>query len=181
MQIEAVLERLSLIIERVAAVMLAAITILVVVSAAGRYLFSMPIPDAFDLSRLLIGAAIMWGFASVGYRGSHIKVELFADMLPPAFQRAVNLFAWGVLLVFTVLLCWKMGARVLSAQASGEATMDLRLSAWPVMALIWGGVLVSIFTILARLILIATGRGTLDAYEKLELDEAGLDNEPRHG
>lgn len=180
MQFEAVLERLSLIIERVAAVMLAAITVLVVASAIGRYLFATPIPDAFDLSRLLIGAAIMWGFASVGYRGSHIKVELFAEMLPARIRRVVDLFAWTALLLFTGLLCWKMLARVMSARTSGEATMDLRLDAWPVMALIWAGVCVSLFTILARLILIATGRGSLDAFEKLERETAPGDGQS-HG
>jgi C4-dicarboxylate transporter, DctQ subunit len=172
MQIESVLEKLSLFIERIAAIMLAAITILIVASAIGRYLFTAPIPDAFDLSRLLIGAAIMWGFASVGYRGSHIKVELFAEMLPDRYRRAVDLFAWTVLLIFTVLLCWKMLGRVLSAQASGESTMDLRLAAWPIMAVIWAGVGVSIFTILARLVLVAMGRGGLDAFEKLETETA---------
>ncbi len=179
MQLEAVLERLSLIIERVAAVMLAAITVLVVASAIGRYLFTAPIPDAFDLSRLLIGAAIMWGFASVGFRGSHIKVELVAEMLPARLQRFVDLFAWSVLLLFTCLLSWKMLGRVMSAQASGEATMDLRFAAWPVMALIWAGVCVSIFTVAARLILIANGRGSLDAYEKIDFSESERGGEKR--
>lgn len=181
MQIETVLERLSLVIERVAAVMLAAITVLVVASAIGRYLFAAPIPDAFDVSRLLIGAAIMWGFASVGYRGSHIKVDLIVEMLPERFRRIVDLFAWTVLLVFTGLLCWKMLARVMSARASGEATFDLRIAAWPIMALIWAGVCVSIFAILARLVLIATGRGGLDAYESLEADEAAREDRQSHG
>lgn len=180
MNFESVLERLSLVIERVAAVMLAAITILVVASAIGRYLFTTPIPDAFDLSRLFIGAAIMWGFASVGYRGSHIKVGLFAEMMPARIQRVVDLFAWSVLLAFTGLLCWKMLTRVLSAQASGETTMDLRIAAWPAMALIWAGVCVSVFTILARIVLIATGRGSLDSYESLEHEIAREDGQ-NHG
>ena len=49
------LERLSLGIEKVAAVLLAAITVIVVASAVGRYGFARPIPDAFDVSRLLPG------------------------------------------------------------------------------------------------------------------------------
>jgi TRAP-type C4-dicarboxylate transport system permease small subunit len=62
----AAIERAMLIVERIAAVMLGVITLLIVVSAIGRYLVAVPVPDAFDVSRLLIGAAIMWGFASVG-------------------------------------------------------------------------------------------------------------------
>ncbi len=91
--------------------MLGLITVLVVVSAAGRYLFAWPIPDAFDLSRLLLGAAIMWGFATVGYRGTHIKVDFVAEMLGPRTRRVIDPFAWTVLLFFTCLLTWKLFQR----------------------------------------------------------------------
>lgn len=144
------------------------VTVLVVASAVGRYLFSYPLPDAFDMSRLLLGAAIMWGFASVGYRGSHIKVDIVAELLPHRMRRWVDAFAWSVLLFFTVLLAWKMFGRVSSAAGSGEATMDLRLPAWIMMTLIWLGVVVSIPAVLARLILVVSGRGTLDHFERVE-------------
>ncbi len=76
------LERLSTLIEQIAGLFLAAITVLVFASAIGRYAFATPLPDAFDISRLLLGVAMLWGFASVGYRGAHIKVELIAEVLP---------------------------------------------------------------------------------------------------
>ncbi|MCC0037848.1 MAG: TRAP transporter small permease [Brucellaceae bacterium] len=171
MRIISILSAISLAIEKVAAVILAAITLLIVISAIGRYLLSTPVPEAFDLSRFLIAAAIMWGFASVGFRGSHIKVDLLAEMLPPAGRRIVDFVAWSVLLLFTVLLAWKMSQRVMSAYVSGEATFDLRLPAWPFLALICAGAFVSVPAILARLMMIATGRGSLDPYD-LPPDEA---------
>jgi TRAP-type C4-dicarboxylate transport system permease small subunit len=161
----ALLNSISLAIEKIAGIILGAITLLIVVSAFGRYVLATPVPEAFDLSRYLIGAAIMWGFASVGYRGSHIKVDLFAEMLPLHARRLVDFFAWSMLLVFTVLLAWKMTHRVMSAYASGEATFDLRLPAWPFLALICAGAYMSIPTILARITLITTGRGTLDSHD----------------
>ncbi|MCV0393786.1 MAG: TRAP transporter small permease [Rhizobiaceae bacterium] len=164
MRIWSALEAVSLAIEKVAGGLLAAITVLIVASAIGRYVFASPIPDAFDISRFLLGATILWGFASVGLRGSHIKVDLFAELLPPAARRVVDFFAWSVLLVFTVLLAWKMFARVMSAAASGEATFDLRLPAWPMLALIWAGAAVSVIAIVARLVAIARG-STLEAFE----------------
>ncbi len=170
MRPDGLLDRISLVIEKIAGILLATITVLIVVSACGRYLLASPVPDAFDLSRLLIGAAIMWGFASVGYRGSHIKVDLFAEMLPAWLRRWVDAFAWAVLLLFTSLLAWKMFHRVASAQASGEATFDLRMPAWPFLGLIWAGVLVSILAILARLLMIMRG-GTLDHFERVEISE----------
>ena len=166
-----ILERISHGIEIVAGIIMGLVTLLVVASATGRYLFAYPLPDAFDMSRLLLGAAIMWGFASVGYRGSHIKVDILVERLPAGPRRWIDAFAWSVLLLFTVLLAWKMFARVASAAASNESTMDLRLHAWPMMGLIWLGVVVSLPAILARLILIVTGRGTLDPYESIDVKD----------
>lgn len=170
-RLQATLERAALAIEKVAGLLMALITVLVVVSAVSRYLFAYPLPDAFDLSRLLLGAAIMWGFASVGYRGSHIKVDLLAEALPPGVRRWVDTFAWSVLLIFTCLLAWKMFDRVSGAGRSGEATMDMRIPAWPFLGLIWAGVAVSVFAVFARLIIVASGRGTLDHYESVEIAE----------
>lgn len=154
----AALERFCAAVERIAGFLLAAITLLIAVSAIGRYIFASPIPDAFDVARLLLGAAIMWGFAVVGYRGGHIDVTLLPDMLPPHLRRAMELIAWSVLLVFVVLLAWKMLTRVQSAAMSGEATFDLRIAVWPLMALTWAGAAAAVLTVLARIILLWKGR-----------------------
>ena len=158
-------------VEVLAGLLLGAVTILIVISAIGRYLFTWPVPDAFDLSRLLIGASIMWGFASVGYRGGHIKVDLFAEMMSPRVRRIVDIFAWAMLLFFVVLLTWKMFDRVESAMRSHEATFDLRISVWPFMALIWIGTAATICTVVMRLYLIATGRGELEHSETSEMGD----------
>jgi len=169
--LQTALDRLALRIEKVAGVLMGLVTVIVVASAAGRYLFARPLPDGFDGSRYLLAAAIAWGFASVGYRGSHIKVDIVAEILPPLLRRIVDAFAWIVLLVFTCALVWMMLARVQSAGVSGEATMDLRLPAWPFMALIWAGFLASIPAILARLIFVVTGQGSLDHFDPADAVE----------
>ncbi len=181
-RLQSVLDRTALAIEKVAGLLMALITLVVTASAVSRYLFAYPLPDAFDVSRLLLGSAIMWGFASVGYRGSHIKVDLLAELLPAGPRRIIDTIAWSVLLLFTVLLAWMLLGRVTSAAASNEQTMDLRLPAWPLMALIWVGVVVSVPATLARLILVVTGRGTLDPYETVEaatVADAGHDKGAR--
>ena len=165
------LERFCQVVEVVAGLLLGAVTILIVVSAIGRYLFAWPVPDAFDISRLLIGACIMWGFASVGYRGGHIKVDLFAEMMTPRLRRVVDVFAWTTLLFFVVLLTWKMFDRVESAMRSHEATFDLRISVWPLMGVIWAGTAATVVTVLMRLYLIATGRGELEHSEASEMGD----------
>lgn len=165
------LERFCQIVEVLAGLLLGFSTILVCASAAGRYLFSWPIPDAFDISRLMIGACIMWGFASIGYRGGHIKVDLFAEMMSPKVRRIIDVFAWATLLFFVILLTWKMFDRVESAMRSNEATFDLRISVWPLMSIIWAGTAATIMTVVMRLYLIATGRGELDPSDKNEFGE----------
>lgn len=152
------LDRLATIVETIAGLFLAAITLLVFISAIGRYVFAAPIPDAYDISRLLLGVVILWGFASVGYRGAHIKVDLVAELLPARVRRGLDLLGALVLLLFTILLTWKLADRLASAFASHEATMDLRLPVWPWLAVIWLGVLASAFTISARIVLMLRSR-----------------------
>ena len=116
------LDRMATMIERIAGLFLAVITVLVFASAIGRYAFAAPIPDAFDVARLMLGVAMLWGFASVGYRGAHIKVDLVAELLPARARLWLDVTAALVLLLFTVLLAWMRLGRVESAYASSEAT-----------------------------------------------------------
>ncbi|UOM34929.1 TRAP transporter small permease [Acuticoccus sp. I52.16.1] len=168
------LERFCAGTEAVAGLLLALVTVLIVVSAVGRYLFAFPVPDSFDLSRLLIGAAVMWGFAALGYRGSHIKVELFADALPRPLKRVVDALAWALVLLFVVLLAWKMFGRVESAFRSGEATFDLRIVVWPLMGVIWLGTAAAVVTVGARLGLIIVRGDTLDHAERIQADDEAV-------
>ena len=138
-------------IERVAGLTLGLVTILIVVSAIGRYILASPVPDAFDLSRLTLGVSIAWGLASLGYHGTHIKVDLLAHMLPKTWRNLMNAFAWSVLLAFSILLVWKVGERTLSAYSGGDTTMELRLPHWPFFLGMWLGILASVFTVSVRL------------------------------
>ena len=141
------IERFCALVELVAGAMLGAVMLLIVASTAGRYIFAWTIPDSFDMSRLLIGACIMWGLASIGYRGGHIAVDLVHEMVSAPWRRLIDLFAWAVLLLFTGALTWMLWYRVVSAYASNESTFDLRLPVWPLLALIWVGCAVSLVTV----------------------------------
>ncbi|MCU0906125.1 MAG: TRAP transporter small permease [Rhodobacteraceae bacterium] len=76
------------IVETIAAVLLRAMTVLVVVSTLGRYLLALPVPDSFDMSRMMLGACLAWGFAVIGLRGGHIQVDLVAAAVGPRLRRA---------------------------------------------------------------------------------------------
>nr|WP_255553729.1 TRAP transporter small permease [Maritimibacter sp. DP1N21-5] len=143
---------------------------MIVVSAIGRYGFARPLPDAFDLSRLVLGVAIAWGLASVAYHGTHIKVDLLAQAVGPRARRWLNAFAWAVLFVFTVTLTWKIWGRVMSAIGGGDATMDLRLPHWPFFLAIWVGLLAAVFATGVRLFLILRRGSDLGEFDGIDAE-----------
>lgn len=155
-------------IERIAAVMLGMTTVIIFVSALGRYVFATPVPDAFDLSRLTLAVAIIWGLASLGFRGNHIKVDLLSHMVRPSVRRYMDLTAWITLLIFTALLAWKIGERAWSQFPTGEVTMDLRIPHWPFLGIIVLGLIAAICTTTNRIWRIWRYNEGLDAFETIE-------------
>ncbi|GGA63117.1 hypothetical protein GCM10011385_16150 [Nitratireductor aestuarii] len=153
-----ILERFCTSVELVAGILLGLCTLLIVASTAGRYLFSWAVPDAFDISRLLIGACIMWGFASVCYRGGQIAVDIVWEMLPRAGKIALDLFAWASLFFFTILLTAMTYTRVVSAFRSNESTFDLRIPVWPMLGLLWLGCAASVITLIFAFARVRAGR-----------------------
>jgi len=160
--------RAILAIERVAGIILGLVTVLIFASAIGRYVFAAPIPDAFDMSRLVLGVAIAWGLASLGFHGTHIKVDLLVQSLRPALQRVINAFAWAVLLGFTALLTWKIGERLQAAFQGGDVTMDLRLPHWVFFLGIWLGLVAALFTTAVRLWMIVARGRDLGEYDGID-------------
>lgn len=140
------LERFSDVVDLVAGILLGLCTILIVASTVGRYVLAWPIPDSFDISRYLIGACIMWGLASLGYRGGHIAVDLVYEPMGPRGRRILNFIAWALLLAFTAMLAYMMFFRLASAYRSNEATFDLRIPVWPLIGLIWLGCASAVLT-----------------------------------
>ena len=140
-------------VDIIAAILLGVVLLLIVVSTVARYFFAYAIPDAFDLSRYLIGACLMWGYASIGYRGGHIAVDIIHEISGPWGKKFLDFVAWALLLGFTILLAYQMWFRLRSAYLSNEATFDLRLPAWPFIAVIWVGAVVSIVTITASMLI----------------------------
>lgn len=158
-------------IERIAGAILGLVTVLIVISSIGRYVFAKPVPDSFDLSRLILGVAIAWGLASVGYRGTHIKVDLVAQMVGPRLGRLINAFAWLLLLAFTLLMGWEILQRVLNTVAAGDTTAELRLPIWPFFAAIWLGLVAALFTTAVRLGLVVREGRDLGEFEATDFEQ----------
>lgn len=147
-------------IERVAAIFLAAIAALMFVSVFLRYLLSWSIPDSYDFMRLVLGIVILWGLASVSYRGEHITVDLVWSFLPRSARKALDLFATAVTLIAMGFFAWMMGSKVLSTRADNVLTYDLRLPVWVYYFIAWIGLAAAVLLLVVRLVRIATQQDT---------------------
>jgi TRAP-type transport system small permease protein len=138
--------------ERAAAALLGLVTALTFVSVALRYLLHWAIPDAFDLSRNLLGILIFWGIAATSFRGDHITVDLLWGAVPPAARRALDLLATLCGLAAMAAFAWAMGDKVMATFASAETTYDLHLPVWPFHLLAWAGILAAVPLLAIRLL-----------------------------
>jgi TRAP-type C4-dicarboxylate transport system permease small subunit len=146
-------------VERVAGVFLAAVALLIFLSAVLRYGFSVNLPDAFDLSQYLQGIAIMWGLAVATWRGGHIVVDLLWEVSGPAGRRAIDVFARLVTTAFFFLLALWLFLRLPNFMSSGRVTTELGLPIWPFYLAASLGVLACLVVSLICLLQAATRPG----------------------
>ena len=99
-------ERLIGRVEGCAAAALMFITALTFTSVFTRYVFVAPIPDAFDISRLMMGIMIAWGIATCGFRDDHIQMDVLWSVLGRGGRRILDLFATSASLLFMALFTW---------------------------------------------------------------------------
>ena len=131
---EKLINRVVTVVEYGAAVFIALVTALTFVSVIMRYLFSAPIPDTFDFTRLMVCIAIFWGIACACWRGEHIQVDLLWAALPRRAQRLVDAAATVILFGFIAVLAWMVFRRVGEIVQSGMTTGDFLLPVWPFFA-----------------------------------------------
>lgn len=147
----------AIVIDRVAGGLLGAITLLMFVSAIMRYLFAIPIPDSYDIGRLLLGCCVLWGLSSVSFHGKHIVVDMLWTALSPRWRSLLDIFASAVTFGFLTLLAWMLFVKVIGTYSSNEQTFDLRLLIWPFYLLAWCGLAVSVLMTAARIVLLCRG------------------------
>lgn len=101
----AVLERALRVI---AAVLLFSMMALTITDVAGRYLFSHPIPGAFELTQLLLAWLIFAGLPTVSARGGHISIGLLDRFFVGRLGRAANILIDLVGAGVTGLIAWRL-------------------------------------------------------------------------
>jgi TRAP-type C4-dicarboxylate transport system permease small subunit len=137
-------------IEVTAAGFLAVVALLTFVSVILRYFFSWGIPDAYDVTSLLLGILIFWGMAVASYRGDHITVDLLWSAMPAPVQRAMDVFSALVTLVGLTTFTWMFAEKVIDIRAAHIGTFDLRQPVWIYYFVAWLGLASAVLLLLLR-------------------------------
>lgn len=149
---ERIIGRVAAFVDGAAAIFLAVITALTFLAVILRYVFNVPFPGSFDVSRLLLGVAIFWGIAAAAWRKEHIQVDLAWQLMPPALQRAVDLFSDILFALFAGALAWMLFWQVDKVRASGQTTFELSIPIWPFTAIAWLGMAFCVLVLAARVL-----------------------------
>jgi TRAP-type transport system small permease protein len=137
-------------IEVTAAGFLAVVALLTFVSVILRYFFSWGIPDAYDVTSLLLGILIFWGMAVASYRGDHITVDLLWGAMPPLIQRTMDVFSALVTLAGMVAFTWMFAEKVINIRAAHIGTFDLRQPVWIYYFVAWIGLASAVLLLVLR-------------------------------
>jgi TRAP-type C4-dicarboxylate transport system permease small subunit len=151
MATRAALERWLARIGYVASAALFALMLVVFVSVGLRFLFNSPLKDQFDLSRMFLGVAVLWGIAAACASDEYVRGDILWDKLPPTARKLVDLFGRSVILAAIAVLSWQVFFKVTDVVKSGELTSELRLVIWPFYAVMFMGSLLAVVGVLARL------------------------------
>lgn len=131
--------RLVAIVERVGSAVLVCIATLTFASVLMRYVFNAPISDAFDFSRLLMGAVILWGIAAASYHGDHIGFEALWSVAGPRWKRIIDVGATSVTLAAFTLMSVMLAVKVHDSYLNHGTTSGLSVLLWPFHLFAWIG------------------------------------------
>ena len=139
-------------LESVPATLLLAMACLTSASAVSRHFFNVPIPDEYEISRMLLAIVICWGLAVAFYYNDHIFLDVMWGHLSQkgklALTRVGNLISLGIMGFYSFAL----GMKVLDTMRSNLVTIDLGLSVWGFQAAAWLGTVVSVIILVGRVI-----------------------------
>ena len=150
-EVEQWVERTIRFVNLTAAVLLGAITLLTFVSVVFRYVFNAPVPDSFDIGRLLLGVSVFWGIAAATFRSEHIQVDILDTALSERGRRLLDMFSSLVFLVFMGALTWMFFAQTDKRMRSGQTTADLLVPVWPFHGVAWIGSLLTVLVLVFML------------------------------
>lgn len=131
-----------------------AVALMVVLSIAGRALWSKPIPGDVELTQFGIALCISLCLPWAQVRRANIIVDFFTQNAGPTLLRGLDGLGALLLAAMAALLAWRTAAGAQAMLEAHEATMILDLPMWWVYALLAPGLAL---TALVALLQVFTG------------------------
>lgn len=112
--------------------LMAALTVMVVISVLGRWLFSMPIPGDFELVTMGTAVAMFLFLPYCHLQRGNVVIDLFLSWAPRGVQSAFDALSGLVLAAIAGGLAWRMTYGGIDMYQYGETSYILALPVWPV-------------------------------------------------
>lgn len=116
----------------IAGVLLFTMMILTTVDVIGRYLFTAPVPGAFEATEIMLVLIVFVGLPIVTARNEHVSVLLFYDRAPPFLTPILRSLARVLTAVAMGFAAWLLYGKAVELSAYGDTTVLLRIPLAPV-------------------------------------------------
>jgi TRAP-type C4-dicarboxylate transport system permease small subunit len=118
----------------IACIFLFAMMAVTFIDVVGRYVFSSPLPAAYEIVALIMPAIIFCALPLTVLNNGHVTVDLLDSFVPKWMEKIqqliVNVFGAAAL----ALLSWRLAVRSQDQNTYEEVTDELVLELWPISA-----------------------------------------------
>ena len=115
-----------------AALVLMLLMIITFIDVLGRYLFSAPLPGAFELTEIMMAMLIFAGLPLVSRANQHVTVNLIVGILSPKILHFQRLITQSIMAVSLAVMAWRMWIKAEEMLEQGDETAYLLLPIAPV-------------------------------------------------
>ena len=148
----------SQILTVIACILLFAMMLVTFVDVMGRYLFSNPLPAAYEIVSLMMPAIIFCALPMTALRDGHVTVDLLDGFIPAAVARVQGVVVNLISALALVLITWRLAVRSRDQWYYEEVTDELYLDLWPFSAGMSALCAVATLALIANAWLYGTGR-----------------------
>lgn len=144
--------RLAAVLDWLPAVLLLVVACLTTVSVVSRALFSAPVPDEYDIVRLLLGVIFCWGIAGAFQNRSHIYLDVITNQLSPRNQAVLARIGSSICLLMVGVVLVTMAGKTIDTWHEGQVTIDFALPLWMFYLTAWLGILAAFLVLLKQVL-----------------------------
>ncbi len=115
----------------IASLILIVIMLLTCADVIGRYFLNMPIPGAFEITELAMGALIFVSLPLVTLRREHVTVDLLTHIVPKGLRVVQQSLLDLLSIVCVGVIAWRVWLKAVAMTSSGDTTATLEIAVYP--------------------------------------------------